>query len=324
VANVHAAYLENRPGPVFRSYRFDGAAWVMTNGAGDRVGNTLFAGSDWRLRNYWRYILNVGYTFRNLSDRLTRGGPLALYPADRRLYTELQTDERRPLGAAGGLFLKDAGEGGRERMAWARLTLRGSPRWNLSVGPQLTRLRQGAQYVAAVDDALAAETFGRRYVFATLDQTTLGLETRLNWTFTPKLTLQLFAQPFVTAAHFDGYKELAAPRGFAFAVYGRDRGTIAEVAQGWEIDPDGAGPAAAFTVGERFGQRDFVLRSLRGNAVLRWEWRPGSTMYLAWQQSRENNDVGPGDFRLGRDRAALFGAAPDNVFVFKLTYWLNP
>ena len=78
---------------------------------------------------------------------------------------------------------------------------------------------------------------------------------------------------------------------------------------------------------------DFNLRSLIGSAVLRWEWRPGSTLFLVWQQSRSERllqsagglfDPGIGDSRLGRDARELFGLKPDNVFAVKVTYWLNP
>ena len=69
---------------------------------------------------------------------------------------------------------------------------------------------------------------------------------------------------------------------------------------------------------------DFNYRSLRGTAVLRWEWRPGSTLFLAWQQSREDYAAGVGDFDFGRDRQALFRADPDNIFVLKVNYWLTP
>lgn len=69
--------------------------------------------------------------------------------------------------------------------------------------------------------------------------------------------------------------------------------------------------------------RDFDLRSLRGNAVLRWEWRPGSTLYLAWQQRREDF-ANVGDFEFDRDRRALFDAPPDDIFLLKVNYWLSP
>jgi hypothetical protein len=87
----------------------------------------------------------------------------------------------------------------------------------------------------------------------------------------------------------------------------------------YRVDRDGDGPAAAFTVPDR----DFNTGSLRGNAILRWEWRPGSTLFFVWRQAR-SNDGAMGDFDLDRDRAALFDTRPQNVFVIKATYWLNP
>ena len=95
------------------------------------------------------------------------------------------------------------------------------------------------------------------------------------------------------------------------------------------MDPDGAGPAAHFEIPDR----DFDYRSLLGNAVLRWEWRPGSTLFLIWQQSRDlrvtPRSADPGDgpvgrLDLGRDPWDLLGLPPDNIFMAKVNYWLNP
>jgi hypothetical protein len=95
------------------------------------------------------------------------------------------------------------------------------------------------------------------------------------------------------------------------------------------VDPDGAGPAPSFVIADR----DFSHRSLLGNAVLRWEWRPGSTLFLVWQQRRINALTGPGptgadpwvgSFDLGRDVDQMFGVAPDNVLMIKVNYWVNP
>ena len=69
---------------------------------------------------------------------------------------------------------------------------------------------------------------------------------------------------------------------------------------------------------------DFNYRSLRGTAVLRWEWRPGSTLYLAWQQNRSDYAQGVGDFDFRRDQEAMFHTRPDNVFVIKANYWISP
>jgi hypothetical protein len=100
-------------------------------------------------------------------------------------------------------------------------------------------------------------------------------------------------------------------------VYGRDKGTITPTSEGAEVDPGDGG--ASFTV----PQQDFTIRSLRANAVLRWEWSPGSTLFLVWQQNRAN-DESFGDLRLSRDVNALFaGGESRNVLAVKASYWLS-
>jgi hypothetical protein len=67
---------------------------------------------------------------------------------------------------------------------------------------------------------------------------------------------------------------------------------------------------------------DFNTKSFRTTNVLRWEYKPGSTLFVVWQQARKNEAV-PGGFRFGRDVHDIFGVAPNNVFLVKLAYWLN-
>ena len=64
------------------------------------------------------------------------------------------------------------------------------------------------------------------------------------------------------------------------------------------------------------------MKSFRTTNVLRWEYKPGSTLFVVWQQSRANFAV-PGGFDFGRDAHGIFGVAPHNVFLVKLAYWLN-
>jgi hypothetical protein len=184
--------------------------------------------------------------------------------------------------------------------------------------------------VRRVDDALATGTFGGRYVFADLDRTTVSLDTRLDVTVSPTLSLQLYVEPFISVGDYGSFKEFRAPGTFDFLSYGTDVGTVVEGVDGSQtIDPDGAGPATAFTVADR----DFSYRSLLGNAVLRWEWRPGSTLFLVWQQRRINSVTGRGasgeypwvgSFDVWRDADDMFGTSADDVFMIKVNYWLNP
>ena len=181
-----------------------------------------------------------------------------------------------------------------------------------------------------IEDPLAVATLGSRYVFGELDRTRFSMATRVNATFSPRLSLQLYVEPFVSVGDYGGLKEFRSPGTFDFQNYGTDAGTVIQDQDGhYNIDPDGAGPAANFRVSDR----DFSYRSLLGNAVLRWEWRPGATLFLVWQQRRINSITGHGQdgaerwvgtFDLGRDLDDMFNIAADNVLMIKVNYWINP
>ena len=200
---------------------------------------------------------------------------------------------------------------------------RPSPNISFRVGPGYSFNRSVAQWVDAFADPTATVTYGSRYVFATLNQKTVSASIRLDWTFTPQLSLQLYAQPLISAGEYNDFKELSRPRSFDFLHYGTDGSTL--VAQtdasghveSYTADPDGSGPAQPLT----FSNPDFNFKSLRGNMVLRWEFRPGSTLYLVWTQSR-TDDENIGQFRFNRSLRRLGRAQPDNILMLKLTYWI--
>jgi hypothetical protein len=181
--------------------------------------------------------------------------------------------------------------------------------------------------VTSVADPLANATFGNRYLFAGIDRTTLSLQSRVNLTFSPTLSLEVYVEPFISVGDYGALKEFSAPGTFDFLTYGEDIGTVVPGDGHVAIDPDGSGPAPGFQV----SNRDFSYRSLLGNTVLRWEWMPGSSVFFVWQQSRIDSLVGQGEappwvgtFDLGRDMRDMFAVAPDNVFMIKINYWLNP
>jgi hypothetical protein len=180
------------------------------------------------------------------------------------------------------------------------------------------------QYVRAATDPLATSTFGRRYVLADIYQKTISATTRVEWTVSPLLSFQLYAQPFASAGRFKEFRELATPATRNYNTYGRDNGsTLTPVTDpgtgktvSYTVDPDGPGLAPSFSV----DNPDFRTHSLRGNAVVRWEYRPGSALFFVWQQERSDFLPFEGDFRTGRDTREIFGR-PANVFLVKATYW---
>jgi hypothetical protein len=148
----------------------------------------------------------------------------------------------------------------------------------------------------------------------------ISLSTRVNWTMRPNITLQVYAQPFVAAGNYKSFREFAATRSDVTQTYGADIGTITQdpITREYTVDPDAGGPAAAFT----FGDPNFTSRSLRGTSVLRWEYRPGSTLFFVWTQQRSGAS-GFGNTDFSRDARAMLGDRPDNVFLVKATYWLG-
>ena len=328
--DVNVSYRQNTPGRFLRTWDASVRPDAIWNYGGNRVGGSLAVRGSATLLDYWNFGGNVDLRPSAFDDRLTRGGPLALRPAERSISGHAGSDSRnRVTVGLQGYHMWNAA-GGFSSRSEINVGIKPASNWEIRIGPELNRSRNMSQYVTSTADITAVRTFGRRGVFATLEQTTLSIDTRLNVSFTPRLTLEMYAQPYISAGDYGALKEFRTPGAFEFDVYGRDLGTTVRDSTGvYRIDPDGSGPAPAFSVTDR----DFSFRSLRGNAVLRWEWRAGSTMYLVWQQNRSRNLTATGAFanepNLSRfdpylDAKELFGLRPDNIFQVKVSYWLNP
>ena len=256
----------------------------------------------------------------------TRGGVLVTNSGYNFYSTSITGDQRNRVSWDGGAdWGRDIIDDGWNADGYADLIIKPAVNLKITFGPSFSRQIEPKQFITNVDDA-TNPTFGNmRNVFGRLDQRTLSINTRINATFTPTLTLELFAQPFLASGRYNNLGEYRAPRSGQLYLYGSDRGTIVQVhdlsghLDHYTIDPDGlAGPAAAFDV----DNPDFNVRSLRGTAVVRWEYRPGSTVFFVWTQERSGSDSF-GDFDFTRDRSALFRDRPINVFQVKASYWIG-
>lgn len=175
-------------------------------------------------------------------------------------------------------------------------------------------------YIGSYDEPTATATYGRQYLFATLEYKSVAANIRLNWTFTPTLSLQLYLQPLISSGAYSQFKELSRPKSDDYLVYGRNGSTILYNAttDQYVVDADGAGMSSP----KSFDNPDFNFKSLRGNAVLRWEYLPGSVFYFVWTQNRNDID-NSGELRINRSLDRLMSAKADNIFLMKLSYYLN-
>ena len=318
------SYNNQKPGKILRGYNLFAGTNHAWNHGGNKIWTSFFNQVTLNFNNLWSLYSGGEYDPSAIDDRLTRGGPLGRQPTQWGAWYELDTDTRPVLSYSfTGQYYGDEKKGYSKDIG-VGVTVRPSSSVRVTFSPDLRRLHNTIQFVRSTSDATAANTFGRRYVFADLLQTTLSATTRIEWTLTPMLSFQMYAQPFASAGKFKGFKELAQPATQNYVVYGQDNSsTVAAVSDpqtgnttAYTVDPDGAGAAPSFTI----DNPDFRTHSLRGNAVIRWEYRPGSALYFVWQQERSDFLPFEGDFQPRRETMAIFGR-PSNVFLVKASYW---
>ncbi|KKM05667.1 hypothetical protein LCGC14_1751770 [marine sediment metagenome] len=319
-AHLLTGYYWPHPGKIFRNILIYGGPFRNYDFAGNKTWDGFLLIVEGKFLNYWGFNTMLAYNPQTISNTLTRGGPLALLPSGYQINLNLSTDSRKPVVISGhGSYYSRPTDG---YSLSSSISLRWKPRTNISFsfGPGYSVRRSSIQWVTRVDDPLMAETFGSRYVFGDYFQRMLSSNIRLDWTFTPNLSLQLYLQPLLAVGEYNQFKELARPKKYEYNLFGEDGSTISysDADEEYTVDPDGPGPAPDFS----FGNPDFNFKSLRGTIVLRWEYLPGSILYFVWTQNRAD-EANPGDFNFRRDMGDLFTAPGDNIFLIKISYRWN-
>ena len=284
---------------IYRWAQVNGNHWETWNTSGTRLENALNFNGHLGLKNNWD--VHLGNTFGKLSesycDRCTRGGPLLRQSRSYSPWGGVNTDSRRIV--SGGMWVNMwFGDEGKSD-GWSLspyVQLRFSTQFQVSLGPNVSRDHNNTQWFGNITDDAGLT----HYSFAHLDQRTLSMSTRLNYTATPNLTFEFYGQPFVSTGTYSNFREVSSTPGAAkyddrFVAY--------------------APPADRKTT--------FKYTQLRTNSVVRWEYRPGSTLFVVWTQGRQDDANRNPDQSWTRDYRDLFGLHPDNTFLVKLAYWLN-
>jgi hypothetical protein len=326
--DTYVGYNEFQPRGAFRSYSaFVGMDAGFTNG-GDHTGYGTSLSGNFTLKSLWAGYANVKHSTAGLSVSQLRGGPaLATQPASS-FNAGVSSDKRKQISAGVDVagWLAHGSDGSTATIA-PYINIRPSSRFDLSLSPRLALNNSAGDYVTTRSDRNAGSA--TEYVFARLDQTTTSLTARLNYIFTPTLSLQYYAQPFISAGDYNGFMEVENPRERRFG--NRFRALApSEIRQCANADGSvyfgvrplnaGCGDGAGF--GYRISNPDFNVRRFNSNAVVRWEYRPGSTLFVVWSQGRAETTA-DGRYRFRENTSDLFRAPGTNVLLIKMSYWLD-
>lgn len=285
-------YLNQKVTSRFRQKNAWFGVWRNSNFDGDRLAQGVIMDHSATLANYWTYGAQLIAWGSAVSDRLTRGGPVVTTPPGWETSARFGTDSRKRYTVDLNMLARSSGDGSENQRLGVALSARPMPNLRFSVQPAVSRSYSRHQFIRSLDDPGATATYGRRYVFGELDQRSFEVGTRVDWTVTPRLSFQLFLQPFIASGDYHDLHSLAAPRTSDYEPFA---GSV--------------------------GEPDFNFRSVRGSAVARWEFRPGSALFIVWNENRA--ETAPiGDFQFDRDLRAISTAPSHDVFLMKVSYWM--
>ncbi len=246
---------------------------------------------------HWLHAGTSGQPAGSYDDRGARGGPAFRRAATIEGFVGWEGDRRKAWTPT--FFMGTwRGDEWRSRGWWVNpgYQFRVSSRFNASLSGRVAYELNDTQWFDNFGD-VASDT--AHITFAELEQWTVGITSRVNFTVTPTLSIQLYAQPFVSVGDFREWKELGDARSTDY--------DARFIPYGGGADPGG-----------------FNFKQLRTNTVVRWEYRPGSLLFFVWQQGRDRGLGAPTEFDFRRDMGDLFDLHPNNTFLIKASYWFNP
>ena len=284
---------------IYRWAQVNGNHWETWNTSGTRLENALNFNGHMGLRNNWD--VHLGSTFAHLTpsycDRCTRGGPALRQSRGMFPWGGVNTDSRRTVSAGMWVNLRFTDEGKTHGSSLGPyVSFRVSSRLQANVGTEFSRDRDNTQWYDNITDAAGVT----HYTFAHLRKRTVSMSTRLNYTMTPDLTFEFYGQPFVATRRYSDFREVSATPG---------ADAYADRFQPYAL-PTGS-------------QTSFKSKQLRSNAVARWEYRPGSALYVVWTHGLDDDSNRNPDQSWMRDYRDLFKLHPDNTFLIKVAYWLS-
>ncbi len=308
-------YTQWKPKGIYRNYDIGISGFSVWNFGGNSLSKGIDMTGSMDLKNFWSISVQGTLVFNGLGQSILRGGPMMKYPGNYFGKITFSSDSRKKLILDCTTNGKKGFEGNLSEIQYSfGITYKPTNYLLFSFKPLFVKSFYELQYILAeeVDHA-------EKFIFSSIDRKTISASFRINLNLTPDLTFQYWGQPFVASGRYYDHKLVNNPMGddykSRFHLYSPEQ--ITTGGDGYHVDEDMDG-----TIDYSFDRKDFNVREFLSNLVIRWEYNPGSSVYLVWSQSR-NSSGDTGDFNLFGDLGNLFDSGnnkPHNIFLIKLSY----
>lgn len=315
---IWLSYIINKPFSIFRTINFNTNQWAGF----DFSGHNLFKGGNFNtnivFKNLWTLGCGINFEGNGISNNILRGGESMLIPGNLNYWLMLNSSSKKKL-ILSIVTTKSDGfiNSGTSINLSGTIAYKPNNRFNLSLNPSYSFNNTELQYI---ENTFFAND--PRYIFATLDQNTFNLTLRMNLYLTPDLSIQYYGSPFMSSVLYDSYKKILQPKAAEyndrFSLLKSENLSLNNDDNYYYYDENNDG-SADYT----FYNPDFNFGQFRSNLVVRWEFKPGSTMYLAWSQSRTDFEECECEFNLKNGFKNLFKVTPYDIFLFKISYRLQ-
>jgi hypothetical protein len=311
------AYQYWTPKWIFREFNINGDYYRAHNFGHDKIVDGIETNINAKLKNNWQCGIGLYREGPSLDVSGLRGGPALVTPGGWGAWGRWASDDRKDWQISLNGFDRWNDDGiTRYHNLKVTLSFRPSRTLTFSINPHYTLMNDNWQYLDEVESE-----WGTRYLLARIHQKTLAIVMRLDYCITPTLTIQFYGQPFVSAGSYSEFKRITHPRA---ARYNDRFATVASSQLHYDAEEE------VFNIDENndavgdysIDKPDFNYRQFRSNLVMRWEYRPGSTLYLVWSQGRTGVES-EGTFQYGQGLRQLFRVYPENVFLIKFNHWFS-
>lgn len=304
-----------RPGRVFRRFQWEFEQEAEYSYGWERGRTTSSSRVNMEFPNYWGLTLNAEREYPALNTRALRGGPALAEPGNLRVGGFVRTDFRKAVnGNVGGNYTREEVTGVERIAGNAAIRFRPPGSVAFSIEARASRETDDRQFVTR--STVGDSTY---YVLGRIERSEGSVTLRFDLALTPRLSLEVYGQPFLSTGRYRDFKLVRDARAADYAArfdpLSTDR--LIRPGNGGDLTVDVDRNAVADF---GFDEPDFRVVSLRTNAVLRWEFLPGSTLFFVWQQNREDR-MPDATLRLGSALADAFSARGQQVFAVKLAYW---